>query len=593
MVNRCPVIALLVIALGAAGASANELTAAEGLPLASFTIRGVPDALAQSLQEGLVLHGEKSLLGRKRPVYARALLEADVSRSRLFLARHGYPWVRVEPHVELRRESRKVDVTLDVALGPVVRIDSLGVTGVPAHLERAARKSVRQRPGDRFVDTNAQAAAAAVRLLLEESGYARATVEPRVELIDSTRVRLRLVAAPGALYVFGVTRVEGLPDDLVPLAIRSVDIERGARYSPRALEDARKNLQLLDLFKQIRVSTVPARAETLDVLAELSPREPRTIEAKVGYFSQDRFRTRLSWEGRNSFGGGRGVKILGTYSIYRQEAQVSTWWPALVGPRTREELRLAGSSVNEDAYDQWQVGVQATTWYRRSQRTVTSQSVQFGYVDAHFKDGSEEDLVGLMTMLESTASFDRTDDRLRPTRGWLTWFKADWSPEFLPSEAPFVLGQVGVTLYSPRVPHSVVATKWSLGLARPIGSTGRLLPDRRFYAGGASSNRGFERRRLGPRNDNGDPVGGQALAEMQTEIRTRLFWKLDGAAFLDIGQVWALVGEMRFESLEPSAGVASMIDTPVGPIRADIGFRLRDPGTDPGWVFHFLIGNPF
>jgi outer membrane protein insertion porin family len=588
------IVALLVgVLLAAVTASADEFAAAEGLALTSFEIRGVPDAVSDALKSGLALEGEKSLLGRKHPVFESALLDADVRRAQLFLARQGYPWARVAPRVEFRGQGREVGVTLDVALGPTVQIDSVRVSGVPADLDKEIRRAVGPRAGTRFVDANVDAAAGAAALVLQDAGYAMATVEPRVEFIDSIRVRLRLVAHPGTLYVFGSTRIDGLPPDLVPLATRSVDIDRGARYSPESLDSARKNLQLLNLFRQIRVSAVPARAETLDVLAELSPREPRTIEARVGYFSEDQFRTRLSWEGRNTFGGGRGLKVMGSYSIYNQEARISTWWPTLFGPRTREELSFAGTSVNEDAFDQWQVGLQATTWYRRSHRTTTSQSLQFGYVDSHFKDGSEPDLVGLMTILESTVSLDRTDDRLRPTRGWLTWGKGDWSPDFLPSEAPFILGQVGATLYSPRLPRSVIATKWSLGLARPIGATGRLLPDARFYAGGANSNRGFERRKLGPRNESGDPVGGQALVETQTEIRTRLVWKLEGAVFLDVGQVWALVEEMRFGSLEPSAGGALMVDTPVGPMRVDIGFRLRDPGNDPSWVLHFLIGNPF
>ena len=49
----------------------------------------------------------------------------------------------------------------------------------------------------------------------------------------------------------------------------------------------------------------------------------------------------------------------------------------------------------------------------------------------------------------------------------------------------------------------------------------------------------------------------------------------------------------KFEDLEPAVGPGLWIQSPVGPIRIDYGFRLRDDGDEPSSVFHFMIGNPF
>ncbi|HET9232901.1 MAG TPA: BamA/TamA family outer membrane protein, partial [Candidatus Eisenbacteria bacterium] len=110
---------------------------------------------------------------------------------------------------------------------------------------------------------------------------------------------------------------------------------------------------------------------------------------------------------------------------------------------------------------------------------------------------------------------------------------------------------------------------------------------------GINSNRGFERRMLGPLYPDNEPAGGEARLESLTELRIPLFWRLSCAVFFDIGQVWSRVETMNLGDLEPSAGGALMIDTPVGPIRADIGYRLGDSGDQPDHVFHFLIGHPF
>ena len=49
-----------------------------------------------------------------------------------------------------------------------------------------------------------------------------------------------------------------------------------------------------------------------------------------------------------------------------------------------------------------------------------------------------------------------------------------------------------------------------------------IAPSRRFYAGGGGSVRGYGYQRLGPRDVDGDPIGGRSLAEFRLEARIRL-----------------------------------------------------------------------
>ena len=83
-----------------------------------------------------------------------------------------------------------------------------------------------------------------------------------------------------------------------------------------------------------------------------------------------------------------------------------------------------------------------------------------------------------------------------------------------------------------------------------------------------------------------------ALASM--EIRFPLYRKLRAAVFLDAGQVWAQHTSPRPGELEAAAGPGLMIDTPVGPVRVDLGINLTErPADEPGWVLHLAIGHPF
>jgi outer membrane protein assembly factor BamA len=131
-------------------------------------------------------------------------------------------------------------------------------------------------------------------------------------------------------------------------------------------------------------------------------------------------------------------------------------------------------------------------------------------------------------------------------------------------------------------------------VAAPLGDAVELLPDKRFFSGGAVSHRGFQRRRLGPKDANDEPVGGNSIMELSAEWRPRIVGLLRAALFVDVGQVWETIEDTRPGQMEVGVGPALMVSTPIGPIRADLGFRLTGTETpEPKTVFHFLIGHPY
>ena len=87
----------------------------------------------------------------------------------------------------------------------------------------------------------------------------------------------------------------------------------------------------------------------------------------------------------------------------------------------------------------------------------------------------------------------------------------------------------------------------ALGVAYPYGNS-KILPfEKRYFSGGANSVRGWNVRSLGPGTFAGadrriDFINqtGDLRLDLNAEYRTFLFWKLNGALFVDAGNIWTL-----------------------------------------------------
>ena len=183
-----------------------------------------------------------------------------------------------------------------------------------------------------------------------------------------------------------------------------------------------------------------------------------------------------------------------------------------------------------------------------------------------------------------------------PTEGTYTFVDLEWAPDEPLNDYHFISVSPTGIIYLPlsKSHEWVLATRLTVGLANPLGKTIDLLPNKRFYSGGATSMRGFKRRKLGPLDSNEAPLGGEAKLEGAAELRFPLFSIFRGTWFIDTGQVWPTVDDIIFNEFEMATGLGLWINTMFGPLRGDLAYRLTDfEKTQPQWVFHFSIGPAF
>jgi outer membrane protein insertion porin family len=566
---------------------------------ASLTIEGLDKKTASELKKGLALARPTGFLKTRRPTLFPQTLDDDIKRSLLFLARRGYPYATVTPRFIPKPRRKRVELILEVNRGPAVRIAALTLRGIPPDIEEDARESLLAKTDSVVVDKELEQSKAALISLLTNNGYARANVESHVEFKDSTHVTIRFDAQPGMMYYFGDVIVAGASEDVVPLTRKVVPVRKGNKYDPKALDDSQKDLRLLDLFKRIRVGVQDAAIDTLDVVVDVTMKEPRRLETNLRYWTDEQIDGSVSWKHRNLFKRGRGGSALASASFIRQKLQFSAWWPAILLARNRGTITMSVENEIEESYELLSVGGSIGMNYDFSLLTRARVALVFSNIDITEKT-PDADVIeaqdGMLNSIQLRWERNAGNRPIVPTSGTYTYVELEWAPDGPLNDYRFASLSPTAIIYVPLSPSHewVLATRLTVGLAKPTGKTTDLLPNKRFYSGGATSMRGFKRRKLGPLDSNGAPLGGEAKMEAAMELRIPLFSRFRGTWFLDTGQVWPTLDDMVFDNFEVATGLGLWINTLIGPIRGDLAYRLTYfEKTQPRWVFHFSIGPAF
>jgi outer membrane protein insertion porin family len=138
------------------------------------------------------------------------------------------------------------------------------------------------------------------------------------------------------------------------------------------------------------------------------------------------------------------------------------------------------------------------------------------------------------------------------------------------------------------------------------GSSGGIVPIfDRLYLGGASTLRGFKFRDVGPKDGNGDAIGGNTMARLTVEYTIPIIERVRAAFFWDAGFVnagtWSFSPQKVPTSnggssagLNQDIGIGVRLDLPIGPLRLDYGFPIEeDTWSSKSGQFQFSVGYQF
>jgi outer membrane protein assembly complex protein YaeT len=607
--------------------------------VASIEIDGNEAVSASDIEKAMTLK-ERSwwALWRKRPEFDATALGADLDRIKRVYETHGYYATEVTYDLELDRDDERVTVLLFIAEGPPVIVEDVTVTihrsgparpdgppdvtveaeavmpvapGVeeetpeydPYFDEHGIQEEMALAEGDVFVEKDYQESEKALSLHFADRGHAHIETSRKAEVDrEAATAKVHYGATPGPVAVFGETTVQGLEKVDEELVLRELTYEPGQQFAAEPLAVSRDRILALDVFRAVRFTPQldAPDPKVVPILIEVEEKPPRNVRIGAGYGTFEGIRGQVQWRHPNWLGGGRQLTISLIASQITLGGDVTFVQPYLFGRRA--ERGIVSARIYREDWETYTLA--STSVLPRLEHRFAEQLVGFfgwrvDYDDVSKVDRATQNAIGgviergFLSAPEIGLVWTTTDDPLDPTQGHSIALGALQGGEVWGGAWSFWRGWIDLRKYQLVGWRTVLAGRIKIGLADSIGPVENLPIFERFYAGGLNSVRGYGRRRLGPLSRTNRPLGGRSLFEGSIEARRPIWGAIGGAVFLDFGQVSLDAFDPPVDDLQFAPGFGVTYDTPIGPLRLDIGFPIDPPPSDAAWQLHFSIGQFF
>jgi outer membrane protein assembly complex protein YaeT len=622
---------LLAILLIAAFAASCRETGDVQVTSISFT---GANAVPAGELKGILATRESGFLpwSRKR-FFDRPEFNRDVQRIEAYYADRGYPRAKVVGvDVALNDANDKVAITIDINEGEPTIVETVDFDGftIPAdHLERLkARLPITTgSPRDqRLILASHDMSVAELR----DHGfpYGSVSVVERPGTTE-TRVALTIAADPGPEAVFGAISIEGVASVDEEVIRRELAFREGDLYQLSRITETQRRIYSLELFQFVNV--VPRlpedRAPQVPVVVTVAEGKHRRLQLAGGYGSEEKARGRINWRHVNFRGGARTAEVEAKASSLEQGVRGSLLEPYLF--QRGLSLRLSASTwwADEPVYEYRSSGgrIAVTKDFSRAavggergvRNTVSATFIQeyedYAVAPSVLADPSFRDELialglnpitgrgtGTVTAIEVDFERNTAAQPLDPRQGYVIDAHVQKAGQWMRGTFDFTEVAGELRGYVPLGSRFVWANR--VGAGTLAGPSSALIPFyKRYYVGGSTSVRGWGRYQVSPLTPDGQPIGGRSMMELSTEARFGIRGKLGAVLFVDGGNTWAGAWEVQVNKLRWAVGPGIRYDTPIGPMRLDVGFQvnpidglvIEGNPEERKWRLHFSIGQAF
>ena len=556
-------------------------------------------------------------------VYDPDRMNLDRELLRQYYLKNGYADVQVTAaNAELDRDGSGFFITYAIDEGEPYAFGAVNVESTVANVDPAAyRGEVSTKEGDTYDASRIDKSVEDLTLAVSERGYAFARVRPKAEADPvSRKINLSYVIEEGPRVYIERINVSGNTRTKDYVIRREFRVAEGDAYNPLMVDQAKKRLKNLGLFKNIEVKRRPGSAQdrvALDV--EVIEQSTGELSFGAGYSTAEGVIGDISITERNLMGNGQFLRLQLSGSFERLQVQLSFTEPRFLGRNMAAGFDVFHKEIDQtrqSGFRSRRTGAGARIGFPLSEKLwmqtnyTLSRDEIFDVQEGTSLAIKSAQGLAYTSLMGTSLTYDLRDDPRNPTKG--LFFQAGTDFAGVGGDVQYVSFAAEARGYYPITDKVTFVTRAIGGHILGWGGQDVRLIDL-FFKGGETV-RGFDRAGYGPRDLlTGDALGGASYWATTAEIRFPIPYVPDdlgisGAVFADAGSLFgasipagtpsdcAVATDVCLadtSAIRSSVGASLMWASPVGPIRMDFAKVLSKQAFDEEQFFRFGAATKF
>lgn len=557
---------------------------------------------------------------RTTDVYDPDRLAADQELLRRYYFKHGYADFRIVSAIaELDREQNVFYVSFTVEEGEKYTFGDIDVQTSLVSLDpEELRSVVRTTPGKTYNSELVDKSLEDLTLEVSARGYAFAQVRPRGDRdYENHTIAVTYYIEEGARAYIERINIRGNDRTREYVIRREFDIAEGDAYNRVLVDKAERRLKNLNFFKDVRITSERGSApDRVVVNVDVVEQPTGEVSFGVGYSTSDGVIGDVSLSEKNFLGRGQYVRVAVGGGENKQTYEFAFTEPYFMGRRISLSLdayRKVYDNTSTRIYDEETTGggfafglplrddeLRLNLFYKIYDTKIDLDS---GSVSSPaIKDAAGQRLTSLVGY---SLVYNTLDNNQAPREGIYGKFQQEFAG--VGGDVSFIRTSVEGRFYHEVLPEWGVVgmLKGSAGHIAGVGE--RLRVNDHFFKGGEAV-RGFDGNGIGPRDVNGDALGGRLFVAGTAEATFPFPYipkelGLSGAVFADAGSLWdadpdsttalgSTVSSNDFD-LRASVGFGVEWRSPFGPLRADFAWPVLKNDSDSVQIFRLGGGTRF
>ena len=518
---------------------------------------------------------------RADPTFNDSEIEDYKARLKDYFESLGY----YKAKIDISTKKDKIIVNIDKG-------EPIKVASIKVHPDSKFKNAVLFKKGSVFNTADFTKSKKRIERYMQENAHPLYGFEAKAYVdLDRYKVDLDFFVDRNGTYYFGDTTIDGEEDVDKRIIKEALQYKRGEPYNIKKIESSYDKIYDLGVYDFItfkpRLDSVDKNGSLIPIDLHLKMGETKYLKGSIGYSTNEGARGAIEWIDKNFFGNLKVFDIGFKATQKGYEAYNIYYDPWILAPligKITFENDINYRHYRYDSYTETTILNRLTFGKRLFDiEHYFGLLTEYSKIKAKTEDSQNESGNYFLNSLFYRFLIDKRDSKIDAQNGYYIALYLEKSMKGLGSDIDYFKSTVDLRYIKK------LSSKWVGGSKLRVGRIDADVPIfKRFFTGGANTNRGYEYRDFGPKDSEGVPLGGVSLVDCMFEIRYNLWRKLWGVGFYDLSLL-NLESDKFDKKYYGSYGFGFRYKTVIGPVRLDFGF----PQEKSGFVFHLSIGEVF